>query len=69
MITIRPFKQVEEDYRLAVGITNTVWPEYPDTVEEWKESDEKRSKLIKRGRFFAEIDGRPVGFASYGQSL
>lgn len=69
MITIRPFKENNEDYRQAVGIVNAVWPEYPDTVEEWKESDEKRSKLVKRGRFFAEMDGRPVGFATYGQSL
>ena len=69
MITIRPFETNDQDYRLAVNITNAVWPEYPDTVDEWKESDEKRSKLLKRGRFFAEIDGKPVGFASYGQSL
>ena len=69
MITIRPFEENNEDYRQAVDIVNAVWPEYPDTVEEWKESDEKRSKLVKRGRFFAEMDGRPVGFATYGQSL
>ena len=69
MITIRPFETNDHDYRLAVNIINAVWPEYPDTVDEWKESDEKRSKLLKRGRFFAEIDGKPVGFASYGQSL
>ena len=69
MITIRPFEENDEDYHQAVEIVNTVWPEYPDTVEEWKESDEKRSKLVKRGRFFAEIEGRPVGFANYGQSL
>ena len=69
MITIRPFEENDEDYHRAVEIVNTVWPEYPDTVEEWKESDEKRSKLVKRGRFFAEIEGRPVGFANYGQSL
>ncbi len=69
MITIRPFEQNDEDYRQAVDITNSVWPEYPDTVEEWKEGDEKRSKLLKVGRFFAELDGQKVGFANYGQSL
>ncbi len=69
MITIRPFKNNDRDYQQAVDIVNAVWPEYPDTVEEWKESDEKRSKLVKRGRFFAEIDETPVGFANYGQSL
>ncbi len=69
MITIRPFEQNDEDYRQGVYITNSVWPEYPDTVEEWKEGDEKRSKLLKVGRFFAELDGQKVGFANYGQSL
>ena len=69
MITIRPFENNDQDYRQAVNIVNTVWPEYPDTVDEWKESDEKRSNLLKRGRFFAEIDGKPVGFANYSQSL
>ena len=69
MITIRPFEQNDEDYRQAVDITNSVWPDYPDTVEEWKEGDEKRSKLLKVGRFFAELDGQKVGFANYGQSL
>lgn len=69
MITIRPFERNDEDYRQAVDIVNAVWVEYPDTVEEWKESDEKRSKLEKRGRFFAEVEGKPVGFAFYGQSI
>ena len=69
MITIRPFEQNDEDYRQAVDIVNAVWVEYPDTVAEWKESDEKRSKAVKRGRFFAELDGQPVGYATYGQSL
>lgn len=69
MITIRPFNNTDSDYHQAVEIFNTVWPEYPDTVEEWKESDHKRSELLKIGRYFAEIDGQPVGFANYGQSL
>ena len=51
MITIRPFEQNDQDYRQAVEIWNAVWVEYPDTVEEWKESDEKHSKAVKRGRF------------------
>ena len=69
MITIRPFEQKDEDYRRACDIVNAVWVEYPDTVDEWKENDEKRSKLVKSGRFFAEVDGQPVGFANYSQSL
>ena len=69
MITIRPFEQNDQDYRQAVEIWNAVWVEYPDTVEEWKESDEKHSKAVKRGRFLAEVEGQAVGYASYNQSL
>lgn len=69
MINIRPFEKNDGDYQSAVDIVNSVWVEYPDTVDEWKESDEKRSKKVKWGRFFAEIDGQPVGLANYNQSL
>ena len=69
LITIRPFEQNDEDYRQAVEIWNAVWVEYPDTVEEWKESDERHSKAVKRGRFLAEVEGQAVGYASYNQSL
>lgn len=69
LITIRPFEMMDEDYQHAVDIVNSVWVEYPNTVDEWKESDEKRSKKVKWGRFFAEVEGRPVGIARYSQSL
>ena len=69
MITIRPFEMKDKDYQLAVNIGNAVWTEYPETLEEWKESDEKQSKAVKWGRYFAELDGQTVGFAYYNQSL
>lgn len=69
MITIRPFEMKEEDYRLAVAIGNAVWTDYPETVEEWKESDAKRSKAEKWGRYFADLDGKAIGFAYYTQSI
>ncbi len=69
MIAIRPFEVKEEDYRSAVAIGNAVWPDYPETVEEWKEMDAKRSKAEKWGRYFAELDGKIIGFAYYSQSI
>lgn len=69
MITIRPFEMTDEDYRLAVAIGNAVWTDYPETVEEWKESDAKRSKAERFGRYFAELDGKTIGLAYYSQSI
>ena len=69
LITIRPFEMKDEDYQHAVDIGNAVWTEYPETVAEWKESDEKRSKAVKWGRYFAAIDGQTVGYAYYSQSV
>lgn len=67
MITIRPFQLTDEDYKRAVAIFNAVWVGQEETVEEWKERDEKRSKVLKWGRFFAEVDGQLAGYASYEQ--
>ena len=69
LITIRPFEMKDEDYQLAADIGNAVWTEYPETLQELKESDEKQSKAVKWGRYFAELDGQTVGFAYYSQSL
>ncbi len=67
MITIRPFERTDEDYTRAVEIFNAVWVGQEETVKEWKEGDEKRAKTVKWGRFFAEVDGQAVGYASYEQ--
>ena len=69
LIAIRPFEMKDEDYQLAVDIGNAVSTEYPETLEEWKEWDEKRSKAVKWGRYFAELDGLTVGYAFYIQNL
>ena len=50
MITIRPFQPTDEDYTRAVDIFNAVWVGQEETVEEWKEGDKKRSKILKYGR-------------------
>ena len=67
MLTIRSFQLTDEDYRRAVDIFNAVWVEHQETVDEWRERDAKRAKKLKCGRFFAEVDGQAVGYASYEQ--
>ena len=67
MITIRPFDRTDEDYTRAVEIFNAVWVEQQETADEWREGDGKRAKALKWGRFFAEVDGQAVGYASYEQ--
>ncbi len=67
MITVRSFDFSESDYALAIALHNRVWTDYPDTVSEWQENDQTRFDYIRWARFFAEIDGTPVGLGSYTQ--
>ncbi|MDE0077282.1 MAG: hypothetical protein OXO50_07175 [Caldilineaceae bacterium] len=67
MITIRPSTRTNDDYRLPVGIFNAVRVGQEEIVAGWQEGDEKRAKKLKWGRFFAEVDGQPVGYAGYEQ--
>ena len=69
LITIRNFEMKDEDYQHAVDIGNAVWVDYPETVNELREDDEKRQKAVKWGRYFAEVNGETVGYAYYSQSL
>lgn len=69
MITIRPCQPTDADYKQAVDIFNAVWVGQEETAQEWKEGDEKRPKTLKWGRFFADLDGQPAGYASYEQQL
>jgi GNAT superfamily N-acetyltransferase len=62
---IRDFRP--EDYEVVVDLVNRSFPEYPDTVEEWKHWDAHRNKDMKFRRFVAELDGEVVGVGSYNQ--
>ncbi len=65
-VRIRPF--TVEDYAALVTINNAVYPEYPETVEEWQHWDEHRDPKCKWSRWMAELDDQVVGLASYEQS-
>jgi GNAT superfamily N-acetyltransferase len=66
-LLIRPFDYSDADYAEVVAIDTLVYPEYPSTIEEWKDDDAKRDPKCQHQRFVAVHDGMIVGFASYGQ--
>ena len=66
---IRPFDFSDADYAARAAISNAVYPDYRDTVEELKFGDANKDPKLKVARFFAVVEGQPVGQASYGQSL
>lgn len=67
MFTIRPFEKTEQEYRALAEVLVAVWPEYPDTAEEFKHSDETRDSRYLFQRLVAEMDGRMVGCAVYSE--
>ena len=67
-MTIRPDTRSDADYATRIAISNAIYPDYVDTIEELKFSDNNRDPKIKWARFIAEVDGMPVATSSYGQS-
>jgi GNAT superfamily N-acetyltransferase len=65
-VTIRPF--APEDYAAAVSVSNAVYTEYANTVEEWRYTDEHRDPKCHFARFVAERDGAIVAIGECGQN-
>ena len=69
-VAIRDFRP--EDYDALVTINNTTFPEYPETVEEWRYEDEHfdRTKYVQR-RIAASVleSGDLVGYADYAHTI
>ena len=65
--TIRRF--TPDDYPALVAVHNAAWPDYADTVDEWKFNDANREPKVRWARFVAEdsATGEIIGMASYGQ--
>ena len=68
-INIRPFDYSDQDYETAVELNNLVWPERYETAEEQKLWDQERPKEYLNERLLAEVDGRPVAEAGYGETF
>jgi mycothiol synthase len=63
---IRPF--TPDDYVGISEVMNAIYPEYPESPEELRHSDETREAKLKWARFVAVEDGRIVAVGGYGQS-
>jgi GNAT superfamily N-acetyltransferase len=66
-LRIRPFGYSDADYAGVMAVDNIVYPEYPSTIEEWKDDDARRDPKCRYGRWVAEVDGSIVGLANYHQ--
>jgi len=67
-LTIRPFTASDADYAAAVRVVNAVYPEYIDTVEDWRFEDAHRAPHIQMRRWLADLGGAPVAYGNYSQS-
>lgn len=65
-VTIRPF--APDDYAAAVAVSNAVYSEYANTVEEWRYNDEHRDPKCYFARYVAERDGEIVAIGECGQN-
>lgn len=68
-IRIRHFE--ERDYPQTVEINNSVFPEYPDTEDEWRHWDSHRDAKCKFQRWVIEgnAPGHLLGFGGYEQYI
>jgi GNAT superfamily N-acetyltransferase len=65
MHTIRPFEGSDSEYQAAAAVSNAVWPEYLETVQEWRHRDETRDTQYRFQRFVVELDGSIIGVGIY----
>jgi mycothiol synthase len=65
MITIRPFAYTDPDYEAAVRIICAVYPDEPETVQEWRHGDQTRDPQFLFARHLVELAGRVVATGIY----
>jgi GNAT superfamily N-acetyltransferase len=66
-LALREFRYDDADYQGILAVDNACFPEYPNTLEEWKHDDATRPAHHKFRRWVAEAGGRIVGFGNHGQ--
>lgn len=68
MADIRLFDGTNRDYDAVVEVSNTVWPDLPETVAEVKHQDQSRDRKYMFERLVAEDGGRVIATGVYGES-
>ncbi|MEI7646234.1 MAG: GNAT family N-acetyltransferase [Chloroflexales bacterium] len=66
-LTIHPFTASDADYADAVRVVNAVFPEYMDTVGDWRFEDSHRAPHIQMRRWLASLGGATVAYGNYSQ--
>ncbi|PDW02147.1 GNAT family N-acetyltransferase [Candidatus Viridilinea mediisalina] len=66
-LIIRDFDGSDADYATFVAVGNRIYPEYPDTVEEYRHFDQSMPAHVKHRRWLAQLEGQVVAYASYIQ--
>jgi len=69
MADIRPFNWSDEDYVIILDIANAVFPDELDLPELLKHRDNARDQNYMLERVILEVDGKPVGSCSFGESM
>jgi len=69
MAKIRPFDWSDSDYRSLIDINNVIFPDELDLPELLKHRDDARDQNYMLERVVAEVDGKAVGTASFGESM
>lgn len=65
---IREFNhESDADYAAGVAVWNAEWPDYPETIEEWKGWYNTRNKDLFFERLLTEIDGQIVCCGYWGE--
>lgn len=68
-MNIRKFNETEADYAAIVAISNRIWPDNPETVQEWQHSDASRDKKYFLQRYLLEDDtGQVLGYGTIGET-
>lgn len=65
---IREFiEESDADYEAAVAVWNAYWPDYLETVAEWKSWHATRNKELFQQRLLGELDGQVICYAEWGE--
>ncbi|KAA3661011.1 MAG: GNAT family N-acetyltransferase [Chloroflexi bacterium] len=67
MFNIRPFQKNDAEYDAIAAVEKAVFPDNPETVEDFKYSDQTRNPNLMYHRLVVVHDGQIVGFAIYAQ--